>query len=125
MKGDRLHLEVFAEFFVQVLLEIVSRCLPLTGVAGVVVRTALAASDEVARKAAGLAFNVTGVLEADEQAERFGVADLVVAVDACDQFHLVEQVVVMLHELAGVFPGGMILEDDECGLEVAWFQLGR
>ena len=53
------------------------------------------------------------------------MADLVVAVDAGDQLHLVEQVVVMLHELAGVFPGGMILEDDESGLEVAWFQFGR
>ena len=126
MKGDRLHLEILAQFFAEMLLEIVARCLPLAGVARVKIRRAgAAAADEVAGEAAGFALDVARVPQADKQAKRFRVADRVAAVDAGDQSNLVEQIVVMLYEIAGVFAGRMVLEHRERGAEVARFQLRR
>ena len=126
MKRDRLHLEIFSEFFAQMLLEIIAGRLPLAGVARIKIRGArAAAADEVTRKAAGLALDVARVPQADEQAERLGVADLVAAIDLGDQFHFIKQVVVMLHQFPRRFTGGMILEHSERGAEVARLQLRR
>ena len=125
MKGDRLHLEVVAKFFAKVFLEIVAGRLSLAGIARIKIRAALAAADEVARKTAGLALDVARMSQANEQAKQLGVADLIAAVDVGDQFHLIEQVVVVLHQFSGRFAGGMILEDGERGAEVTWLQLRR
>ena len=108
------------------LLEIIARRLPLAGVARIKIRGArAAAADEVTRKAAGLALDVARVPQPDEQAKRLGVADLVTAVDVGDQFHLEEQIVVMLHQLPRRFTGGMILEHSERGAEIARLQFRR
>ena len=63
--------------------------------------------------------------QADEQPERHRVADRVAAVNARDQFHLVKQIVVMLHQFACRLAGGMILEYGERSAEVARLQLRR